>query len=167
MHKNVSAEEMLSAIDDGWYPVWFAVENSTLTVDLCVNYRLTDGKVLFLQFYSTDSQELSRVTYEVAKKAKENWNKALDEMTGKITEQIDEVTQTEKNIASVQWKEKQKYLMTYFNGEKETYECTCSEDSDIYMQKIPDENEQRYNFFNKQKNVREVVFSSTKIELID
>ena len=30
MYTSVSAEEMLSAIDNGWHPVWFAVENSGL-----------------------------------------------------------------------------------------------------------------------------------------
>ena len=104
MYKKVSAEEMLSAIDDGWSPVWFSVENSTLTVDLCVNYRLTDGKVLFLEFDSADSKEMSRVAFEVAKKAKDNWNEELDKMTYNLAEQIDEAAQAEKNIASIQWK---------------------------------------------------------------
>lgn len=167
MYKKVSAEEMLSAIDDGWSPVWFAVENSTLTVDLCVNYRLTDGKVLFLQFYSTDSKEMSRVAFEVAKKAKDNWNKELDKMTENLTEQIDEDAQAEKNIASIQWREKQKYLFTYSDDEKVIYQCTCSEDSDIYLQKVLNEKERLYNFSNLEVSVREVVFGDTKIEMID
>ena len=165
MYKNVSAKEMLSTIDNGWYPVWFAVEDCTLMVDLCVNYRLTDGKVLFLRFYSTDPKELSLVSFEVAKKAKENWLDTLDKMTSKIYGQIEEASQTEKNIASIEWKENQKYLLTYSNNSQEIYQCTCSSDKDIYVLKVLTENENP--FGNSEKNVRKVVFSDTKIELVN
>ena len=167
MYEKVSAEEMLSAIDNGLHPVWFSVENSTLTVDLCVNYRLTDGKVLFLQFYCTEPQELSRVAHEVARKAKQNWIETLNKMTERLDGQIEEVTEAEKNIASIQWKEKQKYLVSYSDDNKVTYECTCSSDSDIYLKEVLNEKERLYNFGNHEVSVREVVFGDTKVELID
>jgi len=165
MYENVNAEEMLAAVDS-WHPVWFAVEDGALMVDLCVNYRLTDGKVRFIQFFSTDPQELSRVANEVAKAAKENWVKTIDEMTQNLGEQIEEVAQAEKIIASVQWVEGEKYLITYHDSEQVTYECTVSCDKDIYVIKVLPEDESFMQMLNKEVSVRVVVGSTTQIKRI-
>lgn len=167
MYKSVSAEEILSIIDVGWHPTWFAVEDSTFKIDLCVNYRLNDGKLLFLEFYSTDIKCLSDLAHKVAKKTKDNWIETIDEMTVNLEQQIDEVIESEKNIASIQWKENQKYLFTYVNGKQSTYKCVCACDNDIYVQEIVDENAFSYYLYNSDQNVRKVVSGDTKIELID
>jgi len=164
MYKNVSAEELLSAIDS-WHPVWFAVEQSTLTVDLCVNYRLTDGKVLFLKFFSTDAQELSRVANEVAQKAKQNWIKALDKMSGNLDEQIEDSSQTEKVIASVQWVEGQKYKIT--NDEPKIYICVSSCDEEVYIKEILPPSRYYLEALNNDRELRDIVNGDTEVELMD
>jgi hypothetical protein len=170
MYENVTAEEMLSTIDNGWHPVWFAVENSALKVDLCVNYRLNDGKAIFLQFYSTDINKLNQLAHEVARKAKENWSSTLDKMMGNLEEQLDEAAETEKIIASIQWTENQQYRITYNNDDEQKYiyECVFVSDNEIYLKKVVDENDiwYRYNRPDEQ-DVREIILPGVKIEILN
>jgi hypothetical protein len=85
MYKNVTAQEMLSAIDNCWHPTWFAVDNGALIVDLCVNYRLTDGKVLFLKHYNPNLNELRELAEQVAQRAIKKWNETLLDMQENLT----------------------------------------------------------------------------------
>lgn len=169
MYKNVTAQEMLSAIDNGWHPTWFAVDNGALIVDLCVNYRLTDGKVLFLKHENTNLNELRELAEQVAQRAIKNWNETLLEMQEDLTSQIDEVQQAQDMIKSINWKENQKYRISYDNDEEgHIYQCESVEGNEIYIRKIVDENDIWYRYNRPQaQSVYEVVFGSDSTRIVE
>ena len=168
MYKLVSENELFEIIDGGYTPVWFAIENGELLVDLCVNYRLSDGKILFLKFYSADLNKLAYVSNEVAKKAREAWTKIMDNNVEHILSGLDDAIKVKAIIDSVKWIEGATYRFTYAEDNIVDYLCISAEEdgSEIIMKKKPGSDPFDRYLSHRDEPLRAVLFANTKVELI-
>lgn len=168
MYKRVSENELFEIIEGGHTPVWFAVENGELLIDLCVNYRLSEGKTLFLKFYSADLNKLAYVSNEVAKKAREAWSRIMDNNVEHILSGLDDAIKVKAIIDSVKWVEGATYRFTYAEENVVDYLCISAEEdgSDVILQRNPSSDLADRYLSRRGDPLRAVLFANTKVELV-
>lgn len=165
MYKKVTSDELFAAISSGYTPVWFSVENSTLTVDLCVNYRLDEGKTLFLKHYNSNQDELAKVARQVAALSRDAWSKAIENMTVRLEEELQNSASAEALISTIVGEEGEAYRFTYESGHIKDYICVTSCGPDVFMKKLnKDSLVERYS--DKLVHVRELVSKNTVVSKV-
>ncbi|MCP4083219.1 MAG: hypothetical protein GY743_23605 [Planctomycetaceae bacterium] len=76
--EEVDQEYLFELLERGWFVVWFAfcADEEELLADLCCNYRLEDGKVMFVQCPIEDKQVIA----DLATKAMGQWTAEFEKM---------------------------------------------------------------------------------------
>lgn len=168
MYKKVTAEELIIAINSGWNPTWFAIENDELIVDLCIDFRLQDGKILFLSVQEENLDKLFELSNQVTELALQAWNKSILNCRIGLEEEIVRSTQVRDIYRKVQWKEGHVYR--FVDEEDNNYEswfiCVETDKDDIdyvYLKELPEK--QFKDIYNYKTPVlaKKVVLSHTKV----
>lgn len=141
MYNYVTAETLLQTINNGYFPVWFSIENEELIVDMCVDYRLTDGKVLFMKVKDNDLDTLVALGEQVADTAAELWAKSIAKRKLSLREDLEIMKKAQANCRSVDWKVDHVYTFIYNKDHKELYICDYIEidiknKKHVYLKKL-------------------------------
>lgn len=168
MYKKVSAEELLTAIHNGWNPTWFAIENDELQVDLCVDFRLQDGKVLFLSVQEENLDKLLELSNQVTELSLQAWNKSILHCRNGLEEDIEYAKKVRDIYRKIEWKEGHVYH--FIDEEDNNYEswfiCVETDKDDIdyvYLKELPEKQYKDLYSYKTPVLVKEVVLSHTKV----
>lgn len=167
MYDSVSGKTLLETINAGWLPTWFAIENSELSVDMCVDYRLNDGKVLFMRVHDTDLDALSVLAEQVADLAATGWAETMAKRKKSLQDSIAYEKKSQEKYRGIEWRKDHVYRFVYSKDNVCWFRCTQVEAGNpdyVYLQELVEAQYAHLSLFRKEeKPIQELISSETQV----